>query len=430
MAGTRKAKKPDKKHPIVVVGGGPAGLTAAQTAAGHYESVILFDKNPEPGKKLRSLSTGPLFVSENMPYDKFAAAFGVREKFILPALKAFGLNQLSKHLSSAGIKLTPNGTSHMVVGPDLSPELPAKLLGAVEAAGVTVRKSSKVSEIIFSKGLATAVVVNSVEYPVSSVIVACGSVASPSRGATDDGYQFARMAGHTVIPILPAMVGLETVEKYGKNLNGAEFSDCKIQVTRDDEPQFTDRGSLRFTSYGIEGDLVLTHSARIIELLGRENGRQHRVEIHIDMMPDFKKKDLESWFSQQISNTPKITAGVLFERYIPEKLRGVMNKVVRIHSEKPVANLSYLERKVLLLWVKDFHLTIKRPRPFNETRAVLGGVSTDEVDPETMRSLKIKNLYFAGEVLDLLGPWGGYNFQMAFSTGYLAGFSAAKALES
>jgi hypothetical protein len=427
MASTRKARKPDKKHPIVVIGGGPAGMTAAQTAAANCNSVILFDKNPEPGKKLRSLSSGPLFISENLPREKIARAFGEKEKFIFPALKEFGPNELSNHLAAMDIKLTSNGNSHMVIGFGMGPQLPSKLVEAAIAAGVSIRKSSKVSDIIFNKNLASAVVVNSVEYPVSSVIVACGSVASPARGATDDGYQFARKAGHTIAPTLPAMVGLETEERYGKSLTGAEFADCIVQVTRDDELQFSDRGGLIFTGYGLEGNLILTHSAKIIDLLGRENGKKHKVEIHIDMMPNIKKKDLESWFDQRISGSPKITVGAVFEAFIPEKLRGVMNKVVRIHSDKPVANLSHLEKKVLLLWVKDFHLTIKRPRPFNETKGVLGGVSIDEIDPLTMRSLKIKNLYFAGEVLDLLGPWGGFNFQMAFSTGYLAGLSASKA---
>ncbi|OGC96012.1 MAG: hypothetical protein A2W25_09735 [candidate division Zixibacteria bacterium RBG_16_53_22] len=411
-----------------MIGGGPAGMTAAQTAAEHCDNIILFDKNPEPGKKLRSLSSGPLFISENLPDDKLARAFGDKEKFILPALNAFGLEDLSRHLAAMGIKLTPNGSSHLVVVPDVAPDLPTRLGRAAEAAGAVIRKSSKVSDIVFGKNLVTAVVVNSVEYPVSSVIIACGSVASPARGATGDGYQFARKAGHTVTQILPAMVGLETMERYGKSLAESEFPDCKIQVTCDDEPQFSDRGSLKFTSYGIEGDLVFTHSARIIGLLGREDGKQHRVEFHIDMMPDIKKKDLDTWFTQQVANSPKITVGALLRDYIPERLRAVMSKVVRIHSDKPVANLSYLERKLLLMWVKDFHLTIRRPRPFNETRAVLGGVATEEIDPETMRSKKVRNLYFAGEVLDLLGPWGGYNFQMAFSTGYLAGLSAARAL--
>jgi predicted flavoprotein YhiN len=146
------------------------------------------------------------------------------------------------------------------------------------------------------------------------------------------------------------------------------------------------------------------------------------------MIPEKSRKELEVWFSEQIALYSKITVGELLAKYLSDRLLAAMGKITRVHADKPAANLSYLERKALLLWAKDFHVTIKRARPFNETRGVLGGVSTDEIDAESMRSKKIKNLYFAGEVMDVLGPWGGYNIQMAFSTGYLAGLSAAKSL--
>jgi predicted Rossmann fold flavoprotein len=428
MAGAKKAKKPDKKHPIIVVGGGPSGMTAAQTAARFYNNVILFDKNPEPGKKLLSIPPARIYISEELPFDKIAKAFGPKENFIRPALKAFGWKELSAHLAAMNIKITPNGTSHLAVPLEIASEVPYHLKDAAEAAGVTVRKSSKVSDIIISGNQVTGVVVNSVEYPATCVIIACGSAASPSKGATQDGYEFARKAGHTVVPIKPALVGLETMEKYGKMLAETEFTDCRIDVMRGNQLQFSDRGNFKFTSYGVEGELILTHSAKIIDLLGWTGTARNKVEIHIDMVPDIGKKEIGGWLAQQIEASPKITVGTLFEKNIPLKLRGVMAKIMRIHSDKPVANLSILEKKSLLLWIKDFHITIKCPRPFNETMGVLGGVSTEEIDPETMRSKKIDNIYFAGEVLDLLGPWGGYNLQMAFSTGYMAGQAAAKAI--
>jgi predicted Rossmann fold flavoprotein len=428
MAGVKKVKKLDKLHPIIIIGGGPSGLTAAQTAARYFKNVVLFDKNPEPGKKLLSIPPQLIYVSEELSCDKTARAFGSKEEFIKPALKAFGWKELSAHLAAMNIKITPNGTSHLAVPQEISGEVPYHLKDAAEAAGVTVKKSSKVSDIIFSGNRATGVMVNSVEYHASCVIIACGSAASPSRGATQDGYEFARKAGHTIIPIKPALVGLETIEKYGKMLADTEFTDCRIDVFKSGRPQFSDRGNLTFTSFGLDGELILTHSARIIELLNWSGAARDKVEIHIDMIPDVGKKEIAGWLVQQIEASPKITVGALFERYIPLKLRGVMSKIMRIHSDKPVANLSSLERKSLLLWVKDFHVTIKRPRPFNESMGVLGGVSTAEIEPETMRSRKIGNVYFAGEVMDLLGPWGGYNLQMAFSTGYVAGMSAAKAI--
>ncbi|HBC47068.1 MAG TPA: hypothetical protein DEO84_10050 [candidate division Zixibacteria bacterium] len=428
MAGVKKVKKLDIKHPIIVVGGGPSGMTAAQTAAHYFKNVLLFDKNPEPGKKLLSIPPQIIYISEELPYDKVARAFGSKADFIKPALKIFGWKELSAHLAAMNIKISPNGTSHLSVPLEIAGEVPFHLKDAAESAGVTVKKSSKVSEIIFSGNRATGVIVNSVEYPAACVIIACGSAASPSSGATQDGYEFARKAGHTVVPIKPALVGLETIEKYGKMLADTDFHDCRIDVFKSEKFQFSDRGNLTFTSYGLAGELVLTHSARIIDLLNWSGAARDKVEIHIDMIPDVDKKEIAAWLAQKIEASPKITVGTVFENHIPLKLRGVMSKIMRIHSDKPVANLSVLERKSLLLWVKDFHVTIKRPRPFNETMGVLGGVSTTEIEPETMRSRKMNNVYFAGEVMDLLGPWGGYNLQMAFSTGYLAGLSAAKSI--
>lgn len=428
MTGAKKPKKANKAHPIVVIGGGPSGTTAAQAAIKHCSNVILFDKNPEPWKKIQSIFPENIIVSEELPYDKIAGAFGDNEEFVKPALKAFGWKDLAKWLGGAGIKVSSNGTSQLLISPEAAGEISRKIREAAESAGVVIRKSSKVSDITFSRGMAAAVVVNGVKYAASSVIIASGSVAAPTQGATGDGYEFARKAGHSVNKIRPALVGLETEEKYGKHLAGAEFRDCRIEVSKDDEVIFSDRGLIKFTAYGVSGDLMLTHSARIIEMLGEDKADRHEVRIHIDLMPEIRKRDLEGWVTQELATTPKMTVGELFKEHIPEQLRSVMAKIIRIHSEKPFANLSYLEKKMLLLWVKDFHLTIKRPRPFNETMGVVGGVAPAEVDNETMRSKKIKNLYFAGEVLDLPGPWGGYNLQMAFSTGYLAGISAAKAL--
>ncbi len=429
MTGAKKAKKLDKKFPIVVIGGGPSGMTAAQAAAKYYNNIILFDKNPDPSKKLLSIPPQRIYVSEELSIEKTARAFGAKENFVKPALRAFGWKELTAHLAAMKIKITPNGTSHLAVSPEIAGEVPYHLKDAAEAAGVVVRKSSKVSEIIFSGDQAKSVMVNSVEYPLLAVIIACGSAASPTRGATTDGYEFARKAGHTIIPIKPALVGLETVEKYGKMLADAEFNDCRIDVYQNMHLQFSDRGNLKFTTFGVDGELILTHSAKIIDLLSWGKEKSNKVEIHIDMIPDIGKKEISGWLSQQVESSPKITIGALFEPYIPLKLRSVMSKIVRIHSDKPVANLSILEKKSLLLWVKDFHVTVKRPRPFNETMGVLGGVSTDEIEPDTMRSKKISNLYFAGEVMDILGPWGGFNLQMAFSTGYIAGTSAAKAVQ-
>ena len=394
-------------------------MTAAQTARVHHDNVILFDKNPEPGKKLHSLPIGSLIIGEKMPADKAAKAFGDKEDFIRPAFKAFGWKELQEHLGKVGIKVTPNGNSHLRASSETSSDISASLKNAAEKAGVTIKKSSKVSDIIISDNTITGVIINGVKHDAAAVIIACGSFSSPKRGSTRDGYDFAKKAGHTVNPIKPAFVGMETMEKYGKLLNGAELSDCQIQVDLNGAPQFVERGQLKFTSYGLDGEVILTNSNRIIDLI-----QKGKVDVHIDLMPDKNKSQLEALLEQEASSNDRVTLSDLLKGFFPKEFLKSTEKIIRIHEDKPLKYLSHLEKKALALWLKDFPFTLRRARPFSETRGVLGGVSTDEIDPETMRSKKISNLYFAGEVLDLLGPWGGYNIQMAFSTGHLAGESA------
>lgn len=397
-------------------------MTAAQTAVKEYKNVILYDKNPVPGKKLSSITSDSIFVGKKLSTEETAEAFGAKGEFVMPALRVFGWKEITEHLEKAGISVRLDGGNRLAVSAESAPLISTRLKESAESAGVVIKKSSRVKDIEISGGVVKGVVVNGVTHPVSAVIVACGSYSSPKLGSTRDGYDLARKAGHKIVPIKPAMVGLETLEKYGRILADVKVRDCRMDVYLDEKPQFTDRGALTFTRYGLEGDLILNHSAQIIDLL--EKGQ---VRVHVDLMPDMSKARIEKILGQVFESNDRTTVWEILTRYVPDGMLDVMHKMIRIHSRRPAVHLSNLERKTLAIWLKEFAFTIKRYRPFNETKGVLGGVSVDDIDPETMRSKKIENLYFAGEVLDLLGPWGGYNIEMAFATGHLAGLSAARA---
>ena len=417
-----KSKRVRKKLPIVVIGGGPAGMTAAQIAARKYKNVVLYDKNPVPGKKLSSIESDSILIGEKQSPETTAEAFGAKGKFVIPALRAFGWKEIAEHLGEIKFPVELNGEDQLTVPPESVPLVSTRLREGAEAAGVVVKKSSRVTDIEISGDVVKGVVINGVTHPALAVIVACGSYSSPNRGSTRDGYEIARKAGHKIVTIRPAMVGFETVERYGKILADVKARDCRIDVYLDEKLQFTDRGALTFTKYGLEGDMILNHSARIIDLF--EKGQ---VKVNVDLMPDMSKARIEKILGQESASSSRTTVWEILTRYIPDRLLDGMHKMIRIHCRRPAVRLSNLERKTLAIWLKEFTFTIKRCRPFNETRGVLGGVSLDDIDPETMRSNKVKNLYFAGDVLDLLGPWGGYNIEMAFATGHLAGLSAANA---
>ncbi|UCC79152.1 MAG: aminoacetone oxidase family FAD-binding enzyme [Candidatus Zixiibacteriota bacterium] len=415
-----KSRKTEKGLPIAIIGGGPAGLSAAIAAVKKYKNVIVYDKNPEPAKKIKELAYDPFIVAEKLDSDKFEDVYGDKYSFIAPALKSYGWKEITEQLEKMGIKVSNNGKDRFSIEQQDLGRFGEVFKKSAESEGIVYKKSSRVTDLVISRGKVKSVVVNGVTHPVSAVVVACGSFSSPKSGSTKDGYAFAEKAGHEIIPIKPAFVGLETREKYGKFLDGVEVRDCLIRVSLDEELQFVDRGKLRFTGYGLSGEIILNNSAKIIEIL--EKGE---VKIHMDQVPDLSRFEINRFLNQEFPVTDRTTLFQHLNPYLPDGLLGVMDKIIRVHSNRPVAFLSSLEKKHIMLWLKDFPFTIKGARPFNETRGVLGGVALDDIDPKTMRSNKIKNLYFAGEVLDLLGPWGGYNFEMAFSTGRLAGLSAA-----
>jgi len=421
MKTKQKSKKPETTLPIAVIGGGPAGMIAAQTAVKKYKNVILYDKNPIPGKKLGSVRYRPIYVSEKLSPEETAKAFGEKKDFILPALKSYGWEKISEQLRKIGFTLGLNGDRRLLIPSDESPEFSVRLRDAAETAGVTIKKSSKVSDIVISRGKVKGVVVNGVTHPVSAVIVASGSFSSPKLGSTRDGYVMAEKAGHKVVPIQPAMVGFETVEKFGKILSTILIKDCQMDIYQNDELRISDRGDIFFTKHGVEGDLMFNHTAELNDLL-----KKTPLKVHLDLTPDLTKHDIERIMGQELESKDRSTVWEILTRYVPDRMLDVMHRMIRVHCRKPAVTLSNLERKLIAVWLKDFVFSIRRPLPFSETKGVTGGVSVQDIDPKTMRSNKIKNLYFAGEVLDLLGPWGGYNIEMAFSTGHLAGLSAAK----
>lgn len=422
MEGKTRIKRSAKNLPIAVIGGGPAGMTAAQTAVKNYKNVVLYDKNPTPGKKLGSADSRAIYVGERLSPQETAGAFGEKKTFILHAFKSFGWEKTQEHLRTLGFSVGLNGDRRLSILPEESSLLSLRLRDAAESAGVLVKKSSRVSDLVMSKGEVKGIVVNGVVHPVSAVIIASGSAASPKFGATMDGYTMAEKAGHEIVPVKPAMVGFETVERFGRILSGVLIRDCRMEIYLDNEMVISDRGDIVFTRNGVEGDLIYSHTMEITDLLGGGG----KIRVKLDLVPDLTRVEIERLLGQDLAISDRTTVWQILTRYVPDRMLDVMHKIIRVHCRKPAVTLSNLERKLLAIWIKDFAFTIKRQRPFNETRGVMGGVSVEDIDPKTMRSNKVKNLYFAGDVMDLLAPWGGFNIEMAFSTGYLAGLSAGK----
>jgi predicted Rossmann fold flavoprotein len=407
--------------PIVIVGAGPSGLAAALAASEKSNDIVLFNKNPQPGKKLSAVPLEDFYFSEKLPPKKMADHFSEKAAFVAPVFKSFGYTDLIKFFKKLQLELEPDPVGRFKSDGLGGAEFCNHLLEQALKRGIVYKKSSRVTDIIIEDGRIAGVTANNSAFPASSVVIATGSFSSPKFGATRDGYDISRRLGHDVKELKPALVDLVAKEKYGKILAGEVMDNVVISIFYDNKLARSEAGRIEFTRAGISGPVVLNNSAEIIEKLGK-----CEVEIRLDFMPDQPRETFETWLIKEFIARRHVLVGQFLGRYFNDNIIKAIELESRVKLDKSISHITNLERKSLIHAIKDFRLTIKSPKPFNNTRGVIGGVSTDDIDPETMQSRKVKSLFFAGDVIDVLGPFGGFNMHFALSSGYIAGKSAAE----
>jgi hypothetical protein len=292
----------------------------------------------------------------------------------------------------------------------------------VDRQGVTLRTASSVKHLIVEGDRLTGVyVADGREYRADAVIVATGGASYPSTGSTGDGYHLAESLGHAIVPIRPALVPLETAGDVARRLEGLSLRNVSISVWIDGGKQSEAFGDMLFTGFGVSGPIVLTLSRQIVDAL-----RSSRwVELSIDLKPALDHPTLDARLPGDIAASPKRHFHNMLRDLLPSSLIPVCVDLTGIPAHKPVHRITAEERQRLRLWLKDFRLEVTDHRPLREAIVTAGGVDTAQVDPHTMCSRVVEGLYFAGEVLDVDAETGGYNLQAAFSTGWVAGRSAA-----
>lgn len=274
---------------LTIIGAGPSGLIAALAASEKYKDVVLFNKNPQPGKKISAIPPDDFFFSENLSPKKMASMFGAKSDFVSHIFKSFCHAELAKLFRHANIMIEPDSFGRFKANGLAGDSLSRLLLDEILKRGVKYYKSSRVTDVVIENNQITAVMVNSSLFPASAVILATGSFSSPKYGATRDGYAIARKLGHTVIDIKPALVDLVTEEKYGKTLAGEIIDDIKISIFYNGKQAHSDIGKIKFTPTGISGPFILNHSAEMIEKL--DSGS---VEVRLDFMPDENRETFEA----------------------------------------------------------------------------------------------------------------------------------------
>ncbi len=401
---------------LIVVGGGPAGMIAAGTAGSRGLDVILIEKNERLGRKLLITGKGRCNITNITDVGGLISNVPVNGKFLFSAFHTFSNKSLLDLLHGLGLKTKVERGGRVFPESDRSSDV----VGALER----YMRQNKVKIIRgeVKKVLSENRVVSGVEMkdgrviPANKVIVATGGISYPQTGSTGDGYSFAVENGHSVVEPKPSLVPLETREPWVRELKGLSLRNVAINIlTNEGEKVYTDFGEMVFTHFGVSGPIILSASTHL------EKGKVYK--LLIDLKPALSLEQLDSRIQRDFAKySRKIFANAL-DDLLPRKLIPVVIKLVEIPPEKPVHQITREERRKLVALLKGLELEISGYRPLSEAIITSGGVSVKEVNPSTMESKIINGLYFAGEVLDVSAYTGGFNLQIAFSTGYLAGSS-------
>ncbi len=410
----------------VVIGGGAAGMMAAAVAAENGRSVILLEKNEKLGKKLYITGKGRCNVTNACGRDKFFENIVSNPKFLYSAFSTFDNKRLEMFLENNGCHLKEERGERVFPASDHASDVTAAFERFFKKSGVQVRLHCKVREIeTDGDRIIGAILEDGRAIPAECVIVATGGLSYPVTGSTGDGHRMAQALGHKVTDCAPALVALETEEDWCKKLQGLSLKNVSLTMSCGKKKLYQGFGEMLFTHYGVSGPLVLSASS----FYGKKKGTE-AVSLTIDLKPALSEEQLDKRilrdFEENRNRQFKNALGGLY----PAKLISVMIERSGIDPEKKVHEVTKQERRHLAELTKAFTLQVRGKRGFEEAVITQGGVSVKEVNPSTMESKLVRGLYFAGEVLDLDGLTGGFNLQIAWSTGYLAGKCCAECEEN
>jgi hypothetical protein len=407
---------------VIVIGGGAAGLMAAGQAAEAGAETLLLEKMKRPGRKICITGKGRCNITNIAEISEFIGHFGKTGNFLRQSFARFFNNELMEFLEELGLKQVKERGGRVFPASGKAPEVLKVLLKWLQQCGVEIKESSPVEELIIEAGRITGVVVLGRKILCDAVILATGGASYPVTGSTGDGYRLAGTAGHQVVPIRPALVPLVTGGSIAGRMAELNLRNIKVRMLVNGKKYKEAFGELVFSKFGLTGPVILTLSGYAVDAI--QNG--DKVTFAIDLKPALDENKLEARLLRDFASRGKEDFASLLRGLLPREMVPICLELTNIPADRKVHSVSAKERRRLRTWLKDFRLEVTGFRPFAEAIVTAGGVDTREVDPRTMESRLTKGLFLAGELLDIQGDTGGYNLQAAFSTGWLAGRSAAK----
>ncbi|MGG7077564.1 NAD(P)/FAD-dependent oxidoreductase [Clostridium sardiniense] len=400
---------------IVVIGAGPAGMMAAITASKNNE-VILIEGNDRLGKKLFITGKGRCNVTNSKDISEFFNYIPGNPYFLYSSLYTFTNEDTINFFEDEGIKLKAERGGRVFPNSDKSSDIIKGLSKAMTKCNIKIMLNSKVTRIIKNCNKITGVEINNSNIIEGDHFIICtGGASYPLTGSRGEGQKFAKELGHKIKELKPSLVPIEIKDEIVKDLMGLSLRNIELAIYENNKKVFKDFGEMLFTHFGISGPLVLSGSRFI------KNNKNYEVVIDLKPALDLKaldlriQKDFKKYINKDFKNS--------LDDLLPKKILPIIIKLSKIDENKKVNEITKEERKNLVHLIKNFKLIVKGLRPLEEAIVTAGGVDTKEIDPSTMRSKIIDNLSFAGEVIDVDAFTGGYNVQIALSTGYVAGSS-------
>ena len=407
-------------YDVIVIGGGAAGMLAAYGAATQGSKTILLEKNEKLGKKLYLTGKGRCNVTNYGDKDNFFRNLVTNPKFLYSAWDVFNNRDLIAMLNSSGVPTKVEQGGRVFPTSDKSSDIIRALTRLLEQKKVIIKYSTPVQQILTAYNRVTGVLLkDGVQIKAPRIILATGGLAYPQTGSTGDGYTFAKDLGHTIIQPRPALTPLVVKESWVKELQGLTLKNVSVKVWVKNKKQKEQFGELLFTHFGVSGPVILTLNSLIKDFSEERT-------LFIDLKPALTYEQLDARLQRVFIKFSGKQLKNSLDDLLPQRMIAIVLRLSTVDIHKQVDQINKTERASLINVLKNIPLTVIGPRSYEEAIVTGGGINVKEITPSTMASKICSGLYLAGEVIDVDGLTGGYNLQIAFSTGYLSGISAAK----
>ncbi|MCX7614170.1 MAG: NAD(P)/FAD-dependent oxidoreductase [Clostridiales bacterium] len=400
----------------VIIGGGPAGLMAACILAGSGQKVLLLDKNDMPGRKLGITGKGRCNVTNNCPTDELLRNIPVNPKFLMSSFSRFSAIDAMSFFETHGVLLKTERGNRVFPLSDKASDIVSCLIRVAKSAGTEFIKTTA-TDIVLKDGTVCAVSTSKGQVECSSCILATGGLSYPKTGSTGDGYRMAASLGHTIIQPKASLVPLEASPEICQALQGLSLKNVSLTVLENGNEIYSDFGEMLFTHFGVSGPLILSASSHMRHFQNKS------YKLLIDLKPALNHDTLDKRILRDFSDNPNRDFVNGLDQLLPQKLIPVIVNLSKIPPHRKINSITREERERLVHEIKAMELFVSGPRPIEEAIITSGGVSVKEINPKTMESKKIGGVYFAGEIIDVDAYTGGFNLQIAWSTGFVAGCS-------